>query len=101
MAYLKLYRGHRSGVTVSLLRVVEHFDVIEYNGPRLLSGGTDATPDSLSFEQLEETIDDGDAVAIATSSHAGPGLIDDHEITPVMATELAVLIVYILPAPLV
>ncbi len=50
-------------------RVVEHLDVNEHILPGLVAGLVGTAPYPLALEQVEEALDDGVVMTVATSAH--------------------------------
>ena len=52
------------------LRVIEHFDVVEYILPRVLSGFVSFAPDTFTLQEVEEAFCDRVVVAVSPAAHA-------------------------------
>ena len=59
MASFELYRRSISGSAVAPLWVVEHLDVVEDVGSRVIAGRIDLAADAFALEQLEEALGHG------------------------------------------
>ena len=75
MASLELYRRSISGSAMAALRVVEHLDVVEDIGSRVIAGRIDLAADAFALEQLEEALGHGVVVAVAATAHAADQLV--------------------------
>ena len=88
MASLELYRRSISGSAMAALRVVEHLDVVEDIGSRVIAGRIDLAADAFALEQLEEALGHSVVVAVATPAHAADQVMVAQESLPLVASEL-------------
>ena len=70
---LELEGRQHSVPCVLALRVVEHLDVVEHVLPGFLARSVGAAPDPLELEQVEEALDDGAIVAVASAAQVASG----------------------------
>lgn len=66
------------------LGVVEHLDVVEDIGSRLVAGGVDLTTNAFALDQLEKALGHRVVVAVAAPAHAADQLVLSQEVLPLM-----------------
>ncbi len=77
---------------MTVLRVVEHLDVIEDIPACRFPVAIGLSPDALPLEQLEEALGDSVVVTVPAPAHAGHQAVGLQEGLPVVAAELAALV---------